>query len=339
MRMRSIRTTVLPLSFLAVSPLLGIGCGGSSAQNSNHLSGGSPSPGSDAGASTSDGGKVFTPVDAAGAGSCSFAAVPADLCSALPTGKVSSCSQDSSGQPSQTGYLEIDVPGSAPTYVCATSWGADPSTGYEYSQPGTFMSQAQSCCGGAAMPATGPTAPQPSFGNLGSLHAPTHLKPQETQQPGSGPIRQDPFAMAVTDMAGGAAVTAAIATWRSWAGDGKPHPAPDGTGAYYFASNFPVNYAILETGAGLPVLVIGPEVSLAADGSTPIGHPTLGVCQAGGGAPVVLTAGELDGTTLTNHSGRFDYGPSITQDVLANAAKLFNCFGIQVTQTKYNPPK
>ena len=52
-----------------------------------------------------------------------------------------------------------------------------------------------------------------------------------------------------------------------------------------------------------------------------------------------MTAGELDGTTLTNHSGRFDYGPSITQDVLANAAKLFNCFGIQVTQTKYYPPK
>jgi hypothetical protein len=336
MRMSSIRATV-SVGLLAASPLLGISCGGSSAQTSNHLAGG---PSSDAGASPSDGGqKVFTSVDAAGGGGCALPAAPADLCAALPTGKVSSCSQDSSGQPSQTGYLEIDIPGSSPTYVCATSWGADPSTGYVYSQPGTFMSEAQSCCGGAAASAASPTAPQPSIGDLGTLRAPTHLKPQETAQRGSGPIRHDPFAMTVTDTKSGAAATAAVATWRSWAGDGKAHAAPGGTGAYYFAANFPVNYVILETGDGLPVIVIGPEVSLAADGSTPIGHPTLGACQGGGGAPVVLTAGELDGTTLTNHSGRFDYGPSITEDVLANTAKLFNCVGIQVTQTKYYPPK
>ena len=50
-------------------------------------------------------------------------------------------------------------------------------------------------------------------------------------------------------------------------------------------------------------------------------------------------AGELDGATLTNHSGRFDYGPSITEEALNNAAELFNCLGIEVTGTKFYPPK
>jgi len=288
----------------------------------------------------SDGGtKVFTPVDAQGGAGCSLPTVPADLCGALPTGKIASCNQDSSGQPSQTGYLEIDSPGASPTFVCATSWTADPSGGYIYGQPGTFMSQAQSCCGQPASPAPGPSAPQPSIGDLGALRIPNHIKPQEMAQPGSGLIRQDPFAVTVTDTKSGAAATAAIATWRSWAGDGQAHTGPNGGGAYYFPSGVLINYVILETGDGLPVVVIGPEVSLAADGSTPIGHPSLGVCAAGGGAPLALMAGEVDGTTLTNHSGRFDYGPSVTEETLTNAAKLFNCLGIQITETKYYPPK
>ena len=201
------------------------------------------------------------------------------------------------------------------------------------------MSQGQSCCGATATAAGNPTAPQPSIGYLGTLHAATHIKPQEMQQPGSGLIRQDPFALAITDTKGGTTATAAIATWRSWAGDGKPHTGPDGTGAYYFPSGVLINYVILETSDGVPVVVIGPEVSLAADGSTPIGHPALGVCQGGGGAPLALMAGEVDGATLTNHSGRFDYGSSITADALNNAAKLFNCLGIQIMDTKYYPPK
>jgi hypothetical protein len=189
------------------------------------------------------------------------------------------------------------------------------------------------------MPAASPSAPQPSIGDLGTLHIPSHIKPQEMQHPGSGPIRQDPFTITVTDTQSGAAAMAAMATWRSWAGDGKAHLGSDGTGAYYFPSAVLINYVILETSDGLPVVVIGPEVSAAADGSTPIGHPSLGVCPAGGGAPLALIAGEVDGTTLTNHSGRFDYGPSASAEALANAAKLFNCFGVQITQTKYYPPK
>jgi hypothetical protein len=201
------------------------------------------------------------------------------------------------------------------------------------------MTQAQSCCGGAVSATAAPTVPQPTIGSLGTPRIPSHLKPQEMEQPGSGPIRQDPFAVVVTDTKSGAAVTEAISTWLSWAGDGKPHPAPDGTGAYYFASNFPVNYVILETTEGFPVIVIGPEVSLTADHTTPIGHPTLGVCSAGGGAPLAVIGGEIQGTILNNHSGRFDYGPSVNAETLNSAAILFNCMGIQITGTMYYPPK
>jgi hypothetical protein len=306
---------------------------------SQHVAGGSSPAGPSDAAAQSDGGKkVFTFVDAGGA-ACTLPAAPADLCAALPTGKVASCNLDSSGQPSQTGYLEIDRPGSSPTFVCATSWTADPTGGYVFGQPATFMSQAQSCCGQSATPAPSPSAPQPSVGDLGTLRVPNHIKPQEMQKPGSGPIRQDPFAVTVTDTTSGAAAVAAIATWHSWAGDGNAHAGPDGTGSYYFPSGVLINYVILETGDGLPVVVIGPEVSLSADGSTPIGHPSLGVCAGGGGAPLALIAGEVDGTTLTNHSGRFDYGPSTTEDTLNTAARLFNCLGIQITETKYYPPK
>jgi len=339
----SIRATGLGIRFLWVCTLVSSACG-SRSQASSHLGGGSsPSAHSDAAvqaSSPSDAAqKVYTSIDAMGGGGCTLPAAPASLCAALPTGKIAPCSQDSSGRPSQTGYLEIDSPGSSPTYVCAMLWTPDPAGGYQYGQPSAFMSQAQSCCGGPPAPSASPTAPLPSIGDLGTLHAPTHIKPQEMQQPGSGLIRQDPFAMAVTDTKTGAAAMAAVATWRSWGGDGKPHAGPDGTGPYYFPAGVLVNFVILETSDGLPVVVIGPEVSLAADGTTPIGHPSLGVCPGGGGAPLALIAGEVDGTTLNNHSGRFDYGPSVTEDALNNAAKLFNCLGLQITETKFYPPK
>ena len=51
-----------------------------------------------------------------------------------------------------------------------------------------------------------------------------------------------------------------------------------------------------------------------------------------------MTAGEVHGTTINNHSGRYDYGPSATAQTLDNAAKLFNCMGIQITGTKYSAP-
>ena len=210
-------------------------------------------------------------------------------CAALPTGKVVPCSVDG-GQPSQTGYLELDSPGASPIYVCATSWSADPSIGYIFGQPATFMSDPQSCCGGPASGTAAPTVPDSAVGTLGAPHIPSHIKPQEMVEAGSGLLRQNPFAIAVTDATSGAAVTQAMATWLSWGGDGQPHAAPDGTGAYYFASGVSINYVILETSDGFPVIVIGPEVSLTADGTTPIGHPGLGVCAAGGGAALALIA-------------------------------------------------
>lgn len=326
--------TGLGLCLLGIAALVGAACGGN-AQSPSKIPGGSqPSNAPDAGAPPSpdsDGGATTGP--------CGLPSVPADLCGALPTGKVTSCSMDTSGKPSQTGYLEVDSPGSPTVYVCATSWSPAPSNGYIFGQPGTFMSQAQSCCGGAVLATAAPTAPQPSIGSLGTPRVPSHIKPQETEQPGSGPIRQNPFAVAVTDTTSGARATAAMSNWLSWAGDGQPHPGPDGTGAYYFPTGVLINYVILETSESFPVIVIGPEVSLAADGSTPLGHPTLGVCPAGGGAPLAVIGGEVHGTTLNNHSGRFDYGSSATAEALDTAAKLFNCMGIQITGTTYLAPK
>ncbi|MES1205645.1 MAG: hypothetical protein ABUS79_06875, partial [Pseudomonadota bacterium] len=303
---------MLVRSILAACPLLVIACGGG-AQTSGHLA--------DAGASAD------TATDAGGPAACGLPAAPPDTCAALPTGKVSPCSEDG-GQPSQTGYLEIDSPGASPIYVCATSWSADPSIGYIFGQPATFMSQPESCCGGAISPTAAPMVPDPAVGSLGAPHIPSHIKPQELLQSSSGPLRQNPFAIAVTDTTSGAAVNQAIATWRSWGGDGQPHAAPDGTGAYYFASGVSINYVVLETSDGFPVIVVGPEFELTADGKTPVGHPALGACAAGGGAVLALIAGEIDGTILSNHSGRFDYGPWVTAQALDSAATLFKCMGI-----------
>ncbi len=320
-----------------IAASFGVACGGNS-QSSGNLSDASgqstepdgaaqPATGSDAGAI------------AATPGACGLPAAPADLCGALPTGKVTPCNMDSSGKPSQTGYLEIDSPGSAPMYVCATSWSSDPSKGYIFGSPATFLSDSQGCCGGTVTATAAPMVPQSPVGPVATPHIPDHLKPQETAQPGSGPIRQNPFAIAVTDTKTGATATAAISTWLSWQGDGVAHPGPDGTGAYYFMPGAPINYVVLETSGGVPVIVIGPEVSLASDGSTPIGHPSLGVCPAGGGAAVAMTAGEVHGNMINNHSGRYDYGPSATSGTLDAAAKLFNCMGIQITSTTFTAPK
>jgi hypothetical protein len=53
----------------------------------------------------------------------------------------------------------------------------------------------------------------------------------------------------------------------------------------------------------------------------------------------VLIAGEVWGTTLNNHSGRFGHDPSVTPEALAHAAALFNCFGIPISSTTYYLPK
>jgi hypothetical protein len=334
-RTGELKVSVRVRQAIALFPLLAVACG-ASAQTSSHLPDGSSQTSSfDAGAASDSGRRS---VDATGAATCVLPAAPTDPCSAVPIGKVSPCSVDG-GQPSQTGYLEIDSPDASPIYVCATSWSPDPSVGYIFGQPATFLSDAQGCCGGAVSPAAAPTVPQSTIGSLGAPHIPSHIKPQEMAQPGSGPLRQNPFAVVVTDTKSGTVATQVMSTWLSWAGDGVPHAAPDGTGAYYFALGFPINYVVIETNGGFPIVVIGPEVSLTPDGKTPIGHPTLGVCPAGGGAALAMIGGEVHGTTLNNHSGRYDYGPWVTAQALDSAAALFNCMGIQITDTQYYPPK
>lgn len=326
---------------LALCPFWAVACGASAQAPTVPVDGASPSLVSDAGTAAtghSDGSSTHSSVDAMAPASCELPAAPVDPCAALPTGKVTPCSEDA-GQPSQTGYLEIDNPGSAPVYICATSWSPDPSIGYIFGQPATFLTDPQGCCGGTVSPAPAPTVPDASVGSLGAPHIPSHIKPQELEHTGSGPLRQNPFALTVTDTKSGAAVIQAMSTWLSWGGDGKGHLAPDGSGPYYFAPGFPINYVVLETSDGFPVIVVGPEVNLTADGMTPIGHPTLGVCPAGGGAALAMMGGEIHGTTLNNHSGRFDYGPWTTAQALNSAAQLFNCMGIPITETKFTPPK
>jgi len=272
-----------------------------------------------------------------GGGMCAPAAPVADLCSAVASATITPCGVDGDGQPTQNGYLEIQSPDGSKTYTCATSWGA--STGYWFDQPGQFMSDPQSCCGGGATPVGAPSAQQPASGNLGAPHAPHDIKPQESADPGSGLLRQDPYAIVIQGASDAAAFQTAQQAWNGWAGDGQAHPAPDGSGAYYFPQQLLINYAIVPIQNGPPIIVIGPEVSMTSDEMSPLGHPTLGPCASGGGAPLVLMAGEFYGTTINNHSGRFGYDPSETQDALDNTQKLFNCLGVPITSTIYYPPK
>lgn len=320
--------------------LCGLGCSSSGAHASADATLGTGGNGAVDAATGSAPTDAATFVDANGSVTCTAHAMVSDPCKTLPVGTVSACGSSDGGQPSQTGYLEITAPDGSKRYTCATSWTEGGSGGYVFGQPDQFMSDAKSCCGGSATPVAAPTAPRPTSGGaFGTPHPPSHIKPQESTQPGGGMLRQNPFAVAVSDSAGAAAFSAALGMWQGWAGDGVAHAAPGGSGSYYFPAGVLINFAILETSDGLPVVVLGPEVSLAADGSTPIGHPTLGVCPAGGGAPLAMMAGELHGTTLTNHSGRFGYDKSVTSAALDDAASLFNCLGISITATMYYPPK
>ena len=280
------------------------------------------------------------PTDAGGAAdslaaACGVHVAAADLCRQLPRGTIAACRRDAAGRPSSDGYLEISgaSPDGALRYACATHWSPSAVGGYDFPDPGHLMTDAASCCGGPPTPAV-PAA----RGAIGTMHAPKKIKPQETAQPAAGLIRGNPFAVAITGEQGTRPFFDALATWRAWSGDGQPHPAPDGSGAYYFPRSVLVNYTVLEAADGALVVVIGPEVSLTADGKTPLGHPTLGGCADGGGAPLVLIAGELRGTTLTNHSGRFGYDPAETRAVLDDVAKLFNCLGIRISATIYYAP-
>jgi hypothetical protein len=274
----------------------------------------------------------------ASAWTCGAPAPSADPCQVLPQGALASCGPGPDGAPSANGYLDITMPDGTHLYTCATLLTGDPSVGYWFDASDALMSDAQSCCGGAPTQVEAPLLPPVAVGTLGALHGPREIKPQEHADLEGGPIRINPFAVIVRDQSGANAYVNALASWQAWAGDGNPHQGADGQG-YYFPSEFPVNYALLETSDGQPIVVIAPEVSVTSDGEAPLGHPTLGACPTGGGAPLVLMAGEIWGDTLTNHSGRFNHHPSVTEEALADAVKLFNCFGISITRTTYYPPK
>ena len=279
------------------------------------------------------------PVGDGGTWSCGAPVPAVDLCTALPTGTIAGCGGQQNGAPPQTGYLDIAMPDGSHIYSCATSWSDGGDGGYFFPAPESFMSDPQSCCGGGQTPVATPMLPPIALGTLGAPHGPRDIKPQESAAPGAGAIRSNPFAVVVRDQAGADAYATALASWQAWAGDGNPHMGADGQVAYYFSADLLVNYVIVEMSDGQPVLVIAPEVSLTDDGMTPLGHPTVGACAAGGGAPLVLMAGEIWGTTLTNHSGRFNHDPSVTQEALDNAVKLFNCLGIAITSATYYSPK
>jgi hypothetical protein len=291
----------------------------------------------DAGSTSSTDGATSGDDGETGTWTCGAAAPTTDLCAALPRGSVAGCADLPNGEPSQSGYLDITMPDGSHVYTCATAW-SDEAGGYWFDAPDAFMADPQSCCGAAPTPIAIWDPPPFELGTLGALHGPREIKPQESAGSGAGLIRTNPFAVIVRDQAAANLFATAFADWQAWAGDGNAHAGSDGTGAYYFAAEFPVNFAIVETPDGQPVLIIAPEVSLTPDGMTPLGHPTLGACADNGGAPLVLMAGEVWGTTITNHSGRFNHHPAVTQEALENAVKLFNCFGIAITRTTYYPP-
>jgi hypothetical protein len=99
-----------------------------------------------------------------------------------------------------------------------------------------------------------------------------------------------------------------------------------------------INYLVLPTIAGDPLIAIAPEVSQDAAFTRLLGHPTVGGCASHGGAPMAYFGGMIEGTRITNHSGRFSAGSETTPENLANAAELFNCYGITVTETVFQHP-
>ena len=297
------------------------------------------------GSTALDAAGVATPPDAgapsepeAGAWSCGVPAPSDDPCQVLPQGTVVPCGPGPDGAPSADGYMEIAMPDGTHLYTCGTLLDGDLPGGYWFEGADALMSDAQSCCGGNPTPVEAPLLPPVAVGTLGALHGPREIKPQEHAGAGGGLLRTNPFAVVVRDQAGAEAYANAAASWQAWAGDGTAHQGADGQG-YYFPGEFPVNYAILETPSGQPIVVIAPEVSATSDDQTPLGHPTLGACATGGGAPLVLMAGEIWGDTLTNHSGRFNHHPAVTPEALDDAVRLFNCFGIPIARTTYYPPK
>jgi hypothetical protein len=262
-------------------------------------------------------------------------AADSDMCSLTWTGQVSACSVGPDGTPSPNGSLEVMSPEGTHGYICASLW--NDKDGYFFSNDREHLTaNAADCCQPLAAVQTGKLESDPSFG---PLHGPTHIKPQEMLAPPGGELRQNPFSVVVKSAATGQVYLQEVEKWKAWAGDGQPHSAPDGSGSYYFPAQLSVNYVVVPTSAGAPLVVIAPEVSMDPDFKTPLGHPTLGACADRGGSPLAFIAGDVFGTTVSNGSGRFGYELTVTRKALENTATLFNCYGIPITNILFTPPE
>jgi hypothetical protein len=219
-------------------------------------------------------------------------------------------------------------------FLCATQWTA--SGGFYFNGDRLhLLTSSSSCCGGGASS----TTPAVVDDALGTLHGPTHVKPQETMASSEGELRQNPFAVIVASSNDGQKYLDAVAEWNMYSGDGQAHPGPDGQGAYYFPKPLPVNYVVVPTSAGAPIIVIAPEVSMDPEFKTPLGHPTQGACSVQGGAPLAFIAGDIQGTKVSNGSGRFGYELTVTKEALDNTKALFNCYGIPIDDVLFSPPE
>ncbi|HVV82279.1 MAG TPA: hypothetical protein VHE35_04340 [Kofleriaceae bacterium] len=255
-------------------------------------------------------------------------------CAASLTGKVTPCSVDGNGTPSATASLEVRKPDGTVGYLCANNW-VDPGGFYFDHDRVHLVADASACCGGPAAPMLDWPAASPYFG---VPHGPTRIKVEEMTSNGGGDLRENPFSIVVASAAAGASFAQARATWTAWAGDGQPHPAPDGSGSYWFPSPLPIDWMLVPTTTGVPLIVIAPEVTLDVGWTRPLGHPTMGACPEHGGAPIAYLGGTIFDDILTNRSGRFGHETTITAENLSNAAMLFNCYGIQIHSTEYVPP-
>jgi len=263
------------------------------------------------------------------------AARGSDMCSRTWTGKVAACSVAADGTPSQNGSLEVMSPEGAHGYICASLWTDE--DGYYFSNDRQHLTEnAADCCAATAAVQSDPLESDKYFG---PLHGPTHVKPQEMLDPPGGELRQNPFSVMVASAADGPVYLQEVEKWKAWAGDGQAHPAPDGSGAYYFPAQLAVNYVVVPTSTDAPLIVIAPEISMDPDFRTPLGHPTLGACAGEGGSPLAFMAGDIYGTTVSNGSGRFGYELTVTEKALENTAALFNCYGIPVTDIAFTSPQ
>ena len=264
---------------------------------------------------------------------CQLAMTAVQACAISWTGDVHACSIDpQSGAPSQTGWLEITRPGGAHGYLCASHWTS--SGGYYFDQRTDLYDSSTACCGG-----TGARVDWPIVDAMyGTAHGPTHVKPWETTASPNGVLRENPFSIVVSNADAAAAFEAQRVSWQAWSGDGHPHPAPDGTGNWWFSSPLSIQYVLVPTADGRPLIVIAPDVSPDVGLQAPQGHPTLGACAGSGGSPFAYVGGEIHNTTLSNRSGRFGHETTITQANLQATADLLNCYGISITTIDYVPP-